>query len=591
MRHWMFLLLVLSSAYAFTIESYESYADVQNNGDIYVFERISFDLEQQYEEGYRSIRPADVENLDNLIIHSVKVNGKDAGFYKQVNGDNVEIVWTETTKGINNVEIAYTLKDRVELFNDYARVCFEHFGAGWSVPAEKFSSRISLPEESRGKEVHFQIYSAKEPQTYIDSLSIGIKMEDVPPGNYIGGCYLFARDSVNTTRIVNASAYDILENERASYGSETLLAPSWPPTLICMPAFIISILIAAKAYLGRRKPKYDETILPPDSKEPAAVAALVKNSYNEKDLLAATILSLINRRFIDIVELEKKGETSLFAKRERTVLMLRKRKGLKPHEQAVVNMIFFDKKDVELDELAKEFKKVRKREDAKKHHVTKNFEEFSKEIKAVLRKDGVWSLANRHRKRIGMLGGLGIGALFLFMIGGSLIMPPLFYGVRYYLVEKMWTDLASILLSLVLSPLMLLYAAGEYLIPKAPKEHREEFERWDAFARSLKSSRIKDYPPSSVVIWGNILVYATPLGMADKVKAHLSELDDLVVKRIEKMMKINRSSYRIYSSAALISTISKSHSGSGFSTRSSGGWSSGGGGGFSSGSSGGGGFR
>ena len=128
---------------------------------------------------------------------------------------------------------------------------------------------------------------------------------------------------------------------------------------------------------------------------------------------------------------------------------------------------------------------------------------------------------------------------------------------------------------------------------------RDEYSKWDAFARAIKSSRLKEYPPSSAVIWGEILVYATALEMAEKVKKNFSELDAVTSKRLESLDVVRRSSYRYYDSAIGLyylktygnrsGPVIRSHGG--FSSSSSGGWSSGGGGGFSGGSSGGGGFR
>jgi uncharacterized membrane protein len=132
-----------------------------------------------------------------------------------------------------------------------------------------------------------------------------------------------------------------------------------------------------------------------------------------------------------------------------------------------------------------------------------------------------------------------------------------------------------------------------YLKPEVPKRFEKKYAKWAAFERALKSSRIKEHPPSSVVIWGKILVYATALGMTSRVKEHLSELDKLTLKRIEDMDQVRIVSYTFYSSAIRVSNLSKhgSRKGKGgFSKSSSGGWSSGGGG-FSGGSSGGGGFR
>jgi len=135
-----------------------------------------------------------------------------------------------------------------------------------------------------------------------------------------------------------------------------------------------------------------------------------------------------------------------------------------------------------------------------------------------------------------------------------------------------------------------------YSLPKLPIGWEKKYSEWDAFSRAVKSSSLKEEPPSAALIWGEILVYATALGLADKVERHLSELDTLLASRLKKMESVRSSSYVVYTSAWGVMNLSKYGNrhgarSSGFSGGSSGGWSSGGGGFSGGGFSGGGGFR
>ena len=43
--------------------------------------------------------------------------------------------------------------------------------------------------------------------------------------------------------------------------------------------------------------------------------------------------------------------------------------------------------------------------------------------------------------------------------------------------------------------------------------------KWQAFKKYIQDfSLIKEYPPESVIVWNQFLVYATALGVADKVE-------------------------------------------------------------------------
>ncbi len=588
MRAYLFALLLLSASYAFTIESYQSDVTVLDNGDLQVHEKMVFELEEQYNEGYRSIRPADAPSLEHIEVDSVTVNGKFVDHHTQVYGGYVEVVWTETYEGTNEVELEYVLKDKVELFDDFARTCYEHFGANWAVPARTFTSRMTLPDSTRGTEMHFEIYSTKKGEAYVDDLTIVTEVDDVPSGNYIGGCYLFDRDSVVTDNAVEGSAYEILQDERESYGSvDVFLEEPLPFAYICFPIFLIFGILAGQRILNRRVPKYPESILPPGKEHYSFVAALLRKSYPEKDLMAATIIDLINRGVIDIVELEKQGEKSAEMKRERTILILKRPKGLTAHEQAVIDMIFQEnKREVDLDALAEEYKKINSRSKARATHIEDKLDEFKDGIHHIIGKryNALSYIKEDRMQYLPVIGFMYIWCIFFF---GCFLSDALYYYSDVKDDLNFWVLLVSILGILVFST-VLVYL---YIQPSPPKENKERFERWDAFARGLKSSRIKEYPPSSALIWGEILVYATALGLADKVKRHLSELDTLTMRKIERMQHVATTTYVFYKSANGTRNLSKYGNRGGFKSSSSGGWSSSGGGGFSSGSSGGGGFR
>lgn len=593
MRAVILLLLLASLSSAFSIDSYYTHATVLTDGSLRVYEDINFTLDQQYNEGFRDIRKEDFGSLDDIAIQSVKVNGQDVPSEKSMNGDQAEIIWKRTFVGKNEVELSYTIKDRARLYNDFAKVCFEHYGANWPVEAKMFSSRMTLPEASRGKEMHFQIYSAKEGDAHVDDLSIVVEMEDVPPGNYVGGCYLYDKGALETDNIVNASALEILESEREAYGSRSVLEPEEEGSMVwcCLPLSVLTVLLAFAAYRNAPKvKKMEESILPPGKDEPAVVSAIVRNKVDDSAIMAATVLDLINRGFLDIVELEKKtgGE------KERTILLLKRRPdNPKAHEKALLDMLFPVKaNEVDLDGMAGEYAKMRSKADAKNSPVAAGVKEFKDAVEESLKENGVEKLAGSMDEKLGILAGLGMFAL----IGMCFVVMLLLDSLSGDLAHGAVLEASGTVLSGLISMLAAIVGAWYFFKPTVEKGMEARYARWDAFARAVKASRLKEYPPASAVMWGEILVYATALGMADKVKRHLSELDALTLKRVEQMEQVSGSSVRFYIAALGVYNLktygnrSGRSSHGGFSSGSSGGWSSGGGG-FSGGSSGGGGFR
>ena len=595
------LLALAALSFPFSIDSYKTKATVMGNGDLQIAETMDFTLEKEYNEGFRSIRKEDFGSLGDISVQSVKVNGAGVPYTTQMNGDQAEIVWKKTYPGANKVELRYTIKDRAQLFNDFAKICYEHYGANWPASASVFESRMELPEAARGKDMHFEVYSSKKGDAFIDDLTVVIQMNGVPAGNYIGGCYLYDKSALKTGNLVNASALQILQDERKAYGSEEMIGPSGSPgsiTCCCLPLAILAAALAIFYYVeGAKVKRLPENILPPDKEEPAVVTVLVRNRISDKSILASCIIDLINRGILDIVELEKKGETSAEINRERTILFLKKRPAdLKPYENAVLDMIFSDgKKEVDLDRMAADYDKIKTKAESEDSPVAKNMGIFTSEIERILKGKEIWDLRNSGEAKTASLAGFGFFGLIV-ACGVAFVSVDF---ISAYIANGDWLEIIGTAASFAILLPALIYDVFIFTQrPSVPQKLRDEYSRWDAFARAVKSSRLKEYPPGSAVIWGDILVYATALDLADKVKHHLSELDLLTSKRLEKLDAVRKSSYHYYASALAIYNLktygrrsgpSTSHGG--FSSHSSGGWSSGGGGGFSGGSSGGGGFR
>jgi len=606
-RALLTVLLLIAAINAFSILSYSTDATVQHDGSLRIHETMTFDLEKEYNEGYRSIRSQDFGALSDITVNSVTVNGQPVPYVLQMNGDHAEIVWKKTYAGNNLVDLDYTIRDRVQLYDDFAKVCYEHYGSNWQVPAQKFHSTMTLPQGAAGKDMHFEVYSTKKGNAYVSGLSIMIDMDDVPSGNYIGGCYLFDKGAVQTSNKVSGSALAILKNEREAYGSQSILGPAEEvhyAECCCLPAFLIAAVTALAFFLNEMKrPKLPESILPPEKEEPAIVSALVRNECQQKELVASTILGLINRNVIDIVELEKAGEKGDEIKRERTILMLKKRAaGLKDYENSVLDLIFSDGNQVDLDAKMAQYDAIKSKADAQAsplYQAVKKFNaDFPKQIDALFADPEIKGLKTAKANRMAA-SGFTIFLGFFFVIGTCAVIANSFD----YLSSGRLLQFAIVMVTFPLT-----YALGAYSIyiysqsPALPKKNLDKYGKWDAFYRGLKSSRIKEYPPASAVIWGDILVYATALGLADKVKSHLSELSSLdpkIVSRMDAMDRVALRTMTYYSSVHALHNLATvgSRSGfsgghGGFSSHSSGGWSGGGGGGFSGGGgSGGGGFR
>ncbi len=597
MKKLLSLLILFSFVHAFSIESYETSSQVLTNGDLNIYEKMVFDLDEVYSEGYRSIRPEDFHSLSSITVHSAKLNGKDVSYEAVMNGPYAEIIWKKTVLGANLVELNYTIEDRVELYDDFARVCYEHYGANWPVSAQTFVSRMTLPGETRGITMHFEVYSDKKGDAYIDDLTVVIEIDNVPSGNYVGGCYLFFKGAVNTTKRVSGSAYEILQEEREFYGSESILEPEIDPLFCISPLFIFFLifLFSSLAVYKKNKKKlhYPANILPPEKEEPSVVSVLMRNELDKKDIMAATILQLISKGVLDIVELEKKGKKSAELKKERTILILKKKDAkLKHHEKTMIQMLFEGGNEVDLDAMAEKFEKIKTKKDAQKLNVVTKLKEFNDQMEKLVKSRGLMDFMTKGPEK---------RTSIIIMIIISIMVACPFSMFFFELASVLFADENFIAFSVFIGSMLgillsMIYMFASYMQPEAPEKMKQKFAKWAAFMSAIKASRLKEYPPASAVIWDDIIVYATVLGLAEKVEKHLSELKAFDIRKIERIDKVRTSVFTYYVAAHSVSNLSKygrrsgPRSSGGFSSASSGGWS-GGGGGFSGGSSGGGGFR
>ena len=72
-------------------------------------------------------------------------------------------------------------------------------------------------------------------------------------------------------------------------------------------------------------------------------------------------------------------------------------------------------------------------------------------------------------------------------------------------LEKGMAQGWAIVASMAAIVVFIAYTAYATTLPRAPKGMEKEYALWAGFSNGLSSSRIREYPPSSVAIWGRIM--------------------------------------------------------------------------------------
>ena len=373
-------------------------------------------------------------------------------------------------------------------------------------------------------------------------------------------------------------------------------------TVVSVCTIVIALIVYKKPIRMKKHvhPTYFRDI--PSDLAPAAVGILVDKEINQNEV-SASILDLVRRKIITVEKLENKSYD---------FILNYKYEELSEIDKSLVLLIFPDRSSTKVN--SRKIKKITStRFDKYKEAVINELEDKK------LMKDYVPTLTEIN----GILFEIGFIFAFtpLFPIGYILML--LYAVMRYHNNFFIWIlkmiNFILIVLSIILTSTVVHISAitsiiGIIWISRILKrlpiklnirytdEGREEYAKWHGLRNFLLDfSKINDREIQDIVLWEKYLVYATALGVGDKIlkqiKLKIEQLDNIDYSLLSDMVSIDYVSNiaRISDNVVTHSLPSVSFpiaSGLLSSTGSGGSYSSGsgGGGGFSGGSSGGGSF-
>jgi hypothetical protein len=609
----LFLLVPLAHA-EFQVNSYDAKAILMQDGSLSIHETIKYETDVHPDEMFYSIPDEYYSDLSDIQVNSIFVNGEETNYTIYDYEELVGIVWPGVPRGENTVEINYSLKNRAVEYDDYILACWSHFAsgrAGDSTHMFDFLFALYYTEEDM---VEYKINDSKEGTINVYDKGVKGEYTFLKFPDHVSGCYIFEKGGVNASRHESGSALDALEEADMSRNRTFTPFHRDKLELFCLPILLISFISAYIMYKREKKrPHLAENILPPGSEEPAVVAALVKNDFRFDDLVAATILDLISKGIIGIVELEK-DPANVDPDKEHTILFLKKKNAkVKDHERTLLDFIFSEGDKVDLDKRLEDYKKSYFNAPNKLIKPLNKFNrEFWPQVQKLLENNGVYKMfldGERRRDDIrkafsfGMLLSLGIGmvmtiimnqpmpaivgellvmgiitlwgstfllsfladvvfiqtkarriskselmiwglySLVFFVFPFNIMLSGIGNNLMFVFFERIsiWIPII-VIASAILSQVFFVYSAMMYIKPKIPKNRLDEYAKWEAFHRALKSSRIDEYPPSSAHIWNDILTYATALGEAKRVGRNLSELEYPFARDVDRIFNYGKRS-------------------------------------------------
>ncbi len=492
---------------------------VEENGNLHVKEKLHYSFSGTYNGIYRDIPLASGQRIENLKIST---QGAYSSYQVNRNGDmqslkiflysNSQKTAPITDRDVD-VFIEYDFINVITIYNDIAQLHYKLWGERWEVDVDQLNSNIHV-KSSNGTKYWLN------PPYYTESSGwqgniLKITSDFIYSGDFFEIRMVMPKGqfAANTpfAQKVNSNGLKEIEQIQQDYQDELALFSTL--YIILGILLFLGIFIPAIIYLKfGREPKIDynaeyERDLPTDDL-PAVVNAISGKGLGKKvgepdmDGFRATIMDLINRKHILIQNISSESKEESISLKINPDKNLDK---LKNFESDVIYFLRYFQKDgaIDLDMLKHDLKKksnakrFRDSYDLWENNLKNKFLDDETMNKIFLKK------GDTYLKAFGIIGLIIAAITFFFTVSDPLPASSL-------------ALISSIILGIVavISLIMPQKVAGQWTT------YGEEFDaKWHNFSRYIQDySLIKEYPPESVQIWDKYLVYATALGIADKVK-------------------------------------------------------------------------
>ncbi|WP_299522371.1 DUF2207 domain-containing protein [uncultured Methanobrevibacter sp.] len=486
---------------------------VDTNGMLHINETFDYSFDGTYNGVYRDIPLKDGESIENIHVTAdgaytkVEQNVQDGTQHIKIYlySDKAK---TQPISDTNvKVHISYDMKNVVTVYQDTASLQYQLWGDQWDVGVDKLITTIHLPNNTDNE--YWLNPTKYNESSSLNGNTITTTSNYIDSGNFYEIEVLMPesdfKNSPNAIHIDKLAKSEIEQRYHDYQENEKM----WDNIgIIVGILFIISPVIPFLIYHKYgREPKvnyegiYEREL--PSNDPPAVVNALIQNRDNigTPDLkgFEATIMDLINRKIFKMKENEDKHLIIELDETHYDELTL--------DEKDIFNIFSTIAKDNHLDlsniddylsdeHNAKWFNdKVKTwKNDVVYEHLGENkLEEFF----------------NNKGDKIATyytIASVIVGAVTLSMI----------------LLESSLNTTGTIL-GLIGSVYLIIVGVIIYLLPddifgQWTAEGRLYMLKWKNFKKFLKdNSLMKEHPPESIVIWNQYLVYATALGVADKV--------------------------------------------------------------------------
>jgi hypothetical protein len=469
------------------------------------FSWASYRLPLAGSSGVRDIRVGDERGPYTAV--TAEVDPPPPGTFRVVRErDGVLIRWGfRATNESRTFTIAYVLDDVVTVYSDVAELYWKFIGTGWDRPSEAVEITVRLPGGLSAEQI--RVWGHGPLQGHARPVSGGavLTVRDLPAHTMVEGRIVFPAEVVPQARRRRAEvALSRIVAEETAWAEAANRARLRDRALLGLAAGlpVLALLLWSRLYVrhGREpQPRLPEGYYRelPAEYAPAELGVLWRFGSVQPADYVATILDLARRGLLKIEPLghaETRGRLGGY-----TIVRTNKAGPMQPFEVAALAMLFGEEdrmgSSVTIDRRAGLPSEVRTR-------IGRGFARWTRQVRGAA---AAHRFFDDHSARVsGLSSALGLILIAAAWIGLGVFGTPWAFG----------SGLAGAVMLL-----------GSPAIRRRSQRGADDLQQWKGFRRFLLDfSQMPKAELPAVVMWEHYLVYAIPLGVADRVIDQLGRI-------------------------------------------------------------------
>jgi uncharacterized membrane protein len=436
----------------------------------------------------RNIRVADERRtytLDSSLSPGAYVVTRD--------GDAVLIRWGfSASDETRTFRISYVLDDVVTVYSDVAELYWQFVGTGWDRSSEDVRVAVRLPGSVPVEQIRAWGHGPLQGDVRPVAGGAVLTVRNLPAHTMVEGRIVFPREVVAQARNRKAEiALPRILKEEGTWAAGAV------PVLVLLGWFVLYLRFGREPTPRVPEGYYREL---PGTYSPAELGVLWRFGAVQPADFVATLLDLTRRGYLRIETGEREGFLGIGREETYTVIRTGKRGGLQDFESDALSMLFA-RPDDEGERVT-----IGRRKGLPadvKERVGRRFSSWKTMVKKAAEPEGFFDKTSQTASTLSYVA----GAVLLF--GGW------FGGIA---MQSVFGLVATVVSSLVLF-------VGGGALRRRSQRGADDLRRWQGFRRFLLDfSEMARAELPSLALWEHYLVYAVPLGVADRVVQQLGKI-------------------------------------------------------------------